>query len=237
MSRHATLCHVMSRYFTSCRPVTSLPVTSFLIMSRHASSRHVMSRHVTLCHVMSCHATSCHIMSRHATSCHVMPRHVTSCHIQGHRVKIRAPGQSSHGPSHIEQLRAQYIYFHKLTMLTVGPAGPWRAPKSRRAPGHLPPAPPSRRAWPHHVTSCYVMSRYVLPCHVLSLPLVTSRYVTSCHVMPRCVTSCYVTSCHVMSRPVTSCHVGCSGGCRYHTASAVYYLVGLCNCGTMLVFP
>ena len=43
---------------------------------------------------------------------------------QGRRVKIRAPGQSGHGPSHIEQLRAQYIYFHKLTMLTVGPAGP-----------------------------------------------------------------------------------------------------------------
>ena len=27
-------------------------------------------------------------------------------------------------------------------MLTVGPAGPYRAPKSRRAPGHLPPLPP-----------------------------------------------------------------------------------------------
>ena len=67
--------------------------------------------------------------------------------LQGHRVKIRAPGQSGHGPSHIEQLRAQYIYFHKLTMLTVGPAGPCRAPKSRRAPGNLPPLPPSRRAW------------------------------------------------------------------------------------------
>ena len=34
-----------------------------------------------------------------------------------------------------------------------------------------------------------------------------------------------VTSCHVMSRPVTSCHVGCSEGCRFHTASAVYHLV------------
>ena len=72
--------------------------------------------------------------------------------MQGHRVKIRAPGQSGHGPSHIEQLRAQYIYFHKLTMLTVDPAGPCRAPKSRRAPGHLPPLPPlsaGLTAWPN----------------------------------------------------------------------------------------
>ena len=58
---------------------------------------------------------------------------------QGHRVKIRAPGQSGHGPSHIEQLRAQYIYFHKLTMLTVGPAGPLKVAGPL---GICPPAPP-----------------------------------------------------------------------------------------------
>ena len=57
---------------------------------------------------------------------------------QGHRVKIRAPGQSGHGPSHIEQLRAQYIYFHKLTMLTVGPAGPLKVAGPL---GICPPAP------------------------------------------------------------------------------------------------
>ena len=63
-----------------------------------------------------------------------------------------------------------------------------------------------------HVTSCYVMSRnsrksrHVTSCHVIS------PYVMSCHVMSRNVTSCHVmsrhvTSCHVMSRHVTSCHV------------------------------
>ena len=67
--------------------------------------------------------------------------------VQGHRGKIRAPGQRRHGPSHIEQSRAHIM----LTMLTLGalpgPAGPCRAPKSRRAPGILPPLPPpSRRA-------------------------------------------------------------------------------------------
>ena len=61
---------------------------------------------------------------------------------QGHRVKIRAPGQNGHGPSHIEQSRTKYnVDF-----------GPYRAPKSRRAPagplkvagplGICPPCPP-----------------------------------------------------------------------------------------------
>ena len=43
---------------------------------------------------------------------------------QGHRVKIRAPGQNGHGPSHIEQSRTKYNV----------DCGPYRAPKSRRAP-------------------------------------------------------------------------------------------------------
>ena len=90
---------------------------------------------------------------------------------------------------------------------------------------------------PRHVPFCHTMSRHVTSCHVTSCTSchVMSRHVTYCHVMPRCVTSCHVTSCHVgsrhvtschvMSRPVTSCHVGCPEGCRFHTASVVYYLV------------
>ena len=57
-----------------------------------------------------------------------------------------------------------------------------------------------------HVTSCHVISPYLMSCHVMS------RNVTSCHVMSRHVTSRLATSCHVMprhvvSRHVTSCHV------------------------------
>ena len=50
MSRHATLCHVMSRNVT-------------YVMSYHVSSCHVMSRQAT-----SRNVTSCHVMSRHGTS-------------------------------------------------------------------------------------------------------------------------------------------------------------------------
>ena len=84
--------------------------------------------------------------------------------------KTRAPGQRRHGPSHIEQSRAHIM----LTMLTLGalpgPAGPCRAPKSRRAPGILPPLPPlsaglptrrqSRtRTWPQTLTRQRTLSR------------------------------------------------------------------------------
>ena len=41
---------------------------------------------------------------------------VMDSHRQGHRGKIRAPGQRRHGPSHIEQSRAHIM----LTMLTLG---------------------------------------------------------------------------------------------------------------------
>ena len=48
-----------------------------------------------------------------------------------------------------------------------------------------------------HVTSCYVRSRNSRK----------SRHVTSCHVISPYVMSCHATSCHVMSHHVTSCHV------------------------------
>ena len=62
-----------------------------------------------------------------------------------------------------------------------------------------------------HVTSCHVISPYVMLCHVMSRN-VTSCHVMSRHVLPRHVTSCHITVCHVMSRHVmlrhgTSCHV------------------------------
>ena len=89
----------------------------------------------------------------------------------------------------------------------------------------------------HHVTSCHVIPRHVMPGHVMSRLAtschVMSRYITLCHVMSRPamsrrVTLCRVMSCHVMprhvmSRPVMSWHVGCPEGCRFHTASAVYF--------------
>ena len=52
-----------------------------------------------------------------------------------------------------------------------------------------------------HVTSCHVISPYLMSCHVMS------RNVTSCHIMSRHVTSRHVLSRHATSRSVTSCHV------------------------------
>ena len=105
-----------------------------------------------------------------------------------------------------------------------------------------------------HVASCRVMSRYVALCHVImprDVPHVTSCHVMSYHVMSHLAPSCHVMSYHVTSyhvesrgtvtRPTLHCQltsstrnqfklsmtvfVGCSEGCRYNTASAVYDLV------------
>ena len=70
--------------------------------------------------------------------------------IQGHRGKIRVPGQRRHGPSHIEQSLTHIM----LTMLTLGalpdPAGPLKVAGPL---GFCPPCPPSRRACHHlHLT-------------------------------------------------------------------------------------
>ena len=52
--------------------------------------------------------------------------------------QIRAPGQRRHGPSHIQQSRAHGPIYYVDNV----DCGPCRAPKSRRAPGILPPLPP-----------------------------------------------------------------------------------------------
>ena len=98
-----------------------------------------------------------------------------------------------------------------------------------------------------HVTSCHVISPYVMLCHVMSRNVtschIMSRHVTSRHVMLRHGTSCHVESLGTVTRPTLHCQltfstrnsfelsmtvfVGCPECCRYHTASAVYDLVGV----------
>ena len=156
---------------------------------------YLMSRHAT-----SCHVTSCHVMSRDVTSCHVTSCHVTSCHVL---------------PRHVTSCHAMSCHVMSRDVT-------WCHVMSR------------------HVMSCHVMSRLAPSCHVMP------RHVMSCHVTSRHVTSRRVTSYHVESRgtvtrPTLHCQltfstrnlfklsmtvfVGCTEGCRYHTASAVYDLV------------
>ena len=156
--------------------------------------RHVMSRHVTSCHVMSRHVTSCHVMSRHVTSRHVMSRHAISRHVTSCHVTW----------CHVLPRHATSCHVMSRPVTSC-----------RILSRHV----PSRHAtsWSRHTTSCDAISRHVTSCNVMS------RHVTLYHAMSRHVTSCHVTSCHVVSRPVMSCHVGCPEGCRFHTASAVYF--------------
>ena len=226
-----------SRGYRSCPNIRSLTKCSKFI--RNPAKRRVMVTrpmpncqlycHVTSCHVMSHHVTSCLVISRHlmahlVTSCHVisrhftfMPRHATSCHVTSCHVKSR----------HVTSCR---VMSRHVTLPHV----------------------PSRHVMSsyvvsHHVTSCHVTSHRVTSCHLVS------RHVTSCHLASPRVTSYHVMSRHgtswhslenrhTVTRPTLQCQlnhstrtqfqleitvfVGCPVGCRFHTASAVYHLVG-----------